>query len=613
VSFDEESPILPPAITPSQAVAPQAVSPDWATPQKSPLSPPLESPLASPISPVPQAMAAPAALGAASEIRTYQGPSPAALKAQTRKSATPRWLFPAIAAGVLVLLAGAVLFIVSQGGFPGAVASGDPSNEDAATRKPNKASQSPRRDAVKPSRETPIANNPAFDATPLVEEPLQGDSSEIDMMPAETMPAETMPDDLNPDDANAAATTDEAPSETEPPSESEPPPPISPEEVVALANHLTAARAALARHDVALAASELEAAAPLARGEPYAQSHDQLAALVSATSEFWAAFDRGATSLVADQELTFGSTTVRVVEATKEQLSYEVAGSKLKRKLRELPLGLAIAVAEKGMSDPQGAEAKLQKGAPLAMQASEALVARARDYWQEAQQQGAAAQSLLAAIEDKYDFTEAATSSSEIPGDATTEMTQETTPTATSSTTLANATELRKLLASAKKSLVDRDIERAATDLAKAKRVLEESPVDNELHAKYDRLRLLTDYLSQFWSHVGKSLAGLQVGEEIIVRDMPVAVIAADRDSLEVRTAGQSHRFTIADMPAGLALALAKMRLNENDPATTMMSAALHAVHKDESYHATALKLWEEAAAAGADVGDLPQVIEDSY
>jgi hypothetical protein len=510
-----------------------------------------------------------------------------------RRRSTPGWLMTAAGVAAVVFLASAAVYVLNStellnGGDTSVVDKS--SNEDAATE--------PRRETAG-SNVTATANPPK--TTPVIETPAEaaeGTSSAV--MPAEEEPTEETPVSVTPIAEVPASETPPAEMPAEEPVETATPP--TPAEIASLVESLKAARAALVKHDVGLAKRELDKAAPLARTPPYSQSYEQLAELVAKATEFWAAFDSGAASLKADQELTFGSTTVIVVEVKDGRLSYEVAGLKRTKALRDLPLGLSIAVAEKGMSDPQSADSIVIKAAPLAVQPIDALASQGRTLWQEAEKKGASVQGLLAAVDDKYEFASSGSASNSASA------APESSP-----TPAGMSAGLGKLLASTRQALVEHEVERAVADLAKAERLLTESPASDVEKAKFDRLRLLTDYLTQFWSVVGDSLAGLEVGEEIIVRDMPVAVIAATRDSLEVRTQGESHRFTIGNMPAGLALALAKMRLNENAPSTKMMSAALYAVQKDDSFHTTARKLWEEAASAGVDVGDLPLVLEDRY
>lgn len=429
-----------------------------------------------------------------------------------------------------------------------------------------------------------------------------GDSDPPGQTPAATgdMPADP-PGDTNDTTSQPAAPAmpEEAPPAAEP--ASEPALALTTEEASSLAKSLQAARAALTKKDPQGALAEIERAAPLARGGAAAQSLAQLSELASRSAEFWAAFERGRASLAPGEELSTGSTKVKILEATSEEIAYLVAGVRRKSAPRELPLGLAIAVAEKGMNDPKSAESLVIKGSPLAVSDNPALASQGRALWQEAEKLGASIGGLTAAVADRYEFANGQATASAGAGN----------PAAMAPATTGAAPDMAAALARARAALEENDVERAIAEIGKAERMAMDSAAPPEQQQRLGRLRLLADYLSQFWSIVGDSLAGLQVGDEIVVNNEPVIVVEADRDALEIRDAGMIRRFSRLQIPAGLAVALAQMRLAENDPATKMILAAVYAVQQDPAHHDTARRLWREAAASGADVGDLPRVLED--
>jgi hypothetical protein len=139
----------------------------------------------------------------------------------------------------------------------------------------------------------------------------------------------------------------------------------------------------------------------------------------------------------------------------------------------------------------------------------------------------------------------------------------------------------------------------------------------DEHAALVDRLRMLAELAEEFWSGVATATKQLQATQEIQVGsgDLIVVVVETGPDWLIIRNQGRNTRYVVADLPPGLALAIARQSMNEDDPQTQLVFGAglatvkdLKPVHLEE-----ARKYWDRAAAAGADAAPLQAVLTDKY
>ena len=92
-------------------------------------------------------------------------------------------------------------------------------------------------------------------------------------------------------------------------------------------------------------------------------------------------------------------------------------------------------------------------------------------------------------------------------------------------------------------------------------------------------------------------------------------VVENGRDSITIRNQGRNITYPLADLPAGLALAIARRSMDEDDPQTQVLFGAGLVTAKDSKplYIDEARRYWERAAASGADVEDLLATLTDSY
>jgi hypothetical protein len=135
--------------------------------------------------------------------------------------------------------------------------------------------------------------------------------------------------------------------------------------------------------------------------------------------------------------------------------------------------------------------------------------------------------------------------------------------------------------------------------------------------ALVDRLRMLAELAEQFWSGVATATRKLQATQEIKVGsgDLIVVVVETGPDWLTIRNQGRNTRYLVAEMPPGLALAIARQSMNEDDPQTQLLFGAGLATVKDlkPAHLEEARRYWERAAAAGADAAPLQAALTDNY
>jgi len=175
-----------------------------------------------------------------------------------------------------------------------------------------------------------------------------------------------------------------------------------------------------------------------------------------------------------------------------------------------------------------------------------------------------------------------------------------------------DVTALASALKAARAALEEYDFDGALRELAKAKSL----PKLPEHQAKFERLDLLTQYAREFRSALLEAIGNLEPGSQIKVGTTEViAVVSATPQRITVRVRGTSRTFAINDLPAGLAVAVADSWLDQEDPMTPVLKAAYVASLKDarEDESAKAREWFQEAANRGANIGDLAEVIDDTY
>jgi hypothetical protein len=81
------------------------------------------------------------------------------------------------------------------------------------------------------------------------------------------------------------------------------------------------------------------------------------------------------------------------------------------------------------------------------------------------------------------------------------------------------------------------------------------------------------------------------------------------------RISGMNRTYALEDLPPGLAVVVADMKLPEANPKSKIVKGAYLALHQrgDSQTIDKARSLWEEAKAAGANVDNLLPLLDDDY
>lgn len=178
--------------------------------------------------------------------------------------------------------------------------------------------------------------------------------------------------------------------------------------------------------------------------------------------------------------------------------------------------------------------------------------------------------------------------------------------------TPAEVVALGKALQNAKDAAGEFNFAEAEADLAKAE-MLAKLP---EHKAKLSRLKEVEGYVKQFHERLVQSATGMDGGESFKVGSSTiVGMIEANPKQVVLRIAGQNKTFQYADLPVGLAGALADMKLSATDPVSRVVKGAYVAVHRSATPDQLQLakSWWEEATLGGADVSHLMPFLTDSY
>lgn len=185
-----------------------------------------------------------------------------------------------------------------------------------------------------------------------------------------------------------------------------------------------------------------------------------------------------------------------------------------------------------------------------------------------------------------------------------------TTPPSTVQPSAAEVATLATALKSARAKLEDSDFDGAMAELRK----VESLPKLAEHQAKCERLRLVTEYASNFHSALMEAIKNLEAGDEISAGPNAAAgVVGVTADQITLKIDGRNRSYPINNLSPGLAVAIADTWLDQNDPVCLVAKASYLASLKDDDRLAKAREWFQEASKSGVDIGDLEKVIDDKY
>jgi hypothetical protein len=154
-------------------------------------------------------------------------------------------------------------------------------------------------------------------------------------------------------------------------------------------------------------------------------------------------------------------------------------------------------------------------------------------------------------------------------------------------------------LREARKALGARQFQQAKERIDSAKQIA----VSEEQNQLVDGFQTLTPYVEGFGEAVREGLKGLETAGELKIGNTVVSVVEASPDHIVIREAGENRRYSVDQLPARLAVAIAGHWFDDR-PDNKLYLGAFHFVGPPIDV-AEAKRLWEEAAGAGIDVKGL--------
>jgi hypothetical protein len=130
------------------------------------------------------------------------------------------------------------------------------------------------------------------------------------------------------------------------------------------------------------------------------------------------------------------------------------------------------------------------------------------------------------------------------------------------------------------------------------------------------RLKEVVGYVKQFRRVIEAVATSMQAGETFKVgSSTQVSFVEGSADKVVLRISGMNRTFPLGELPAGLALAMADLRLASDDSVGRVVKGAYLSVHKqaDDEKRDKARSLWEEAQSMGADLMRLMPFLADDY
>jgi hypothetical protein len=122
--------------------------------------------------------------------------------------------------------------------------------------------------------------------------------------------------------------------------------------------------------------------------------------------------------------------------------------------------------------------------------------------------------------------------------------------------------------------------------------------------AQVDRVQALATRVGEFWNAVRQMLPKLDAGESFEVEGDEVNVVEASAELIVVRVAGKNREYTVAKIPAKLAMTLATRWLDKDSAVTPAVLGAFQAVDPKGDRQQARL-YFQQARAGGLDVSPL--------
>ncbi len=169
----------------------------------------------------------------------------------------------------------------------------------------------------------------------------------------------------------------------------------------------------------------------------------------------------------------------------------------------------------------------------------------------------------------------------------------------------------RSLMVASRRALPIQDFDTFRSSIQE----VESLPLDQEAKSKVRRLSQLGQLHEQFILALREGLSSLGGGSTITVGNSPVAIVEASQDRVVIRTAGQNEEYTLSNIPVGLAIAIANLRLDQSHPVDVAARGVFCLLHpRKNNLNERQGRLWvEEASSSDRILPDLLEAITDNY
>lgn len=137
-----------------------------------------------------------------------------------------------------------------------------------------------------------------------------------------------------------------------------------------------------------------------------------------------------------------------------------------------------------------------------------------------------------------------------------------------------------------------------------------------EFEAMYQRLDLLVKYTMSFDRLLKQSLSEMQAGTELKIGTSTLAaVVEVTEEQITLKVAGVLKRFPVEEMSKGLVLGIAQTKFDMQRSGSVMAVGTYLATRKGstDADRQKARDFWQQAVGMGAQIGDLAEVLNDTY
>ncbi|MBA2113854.1 hypothetical protein [Bremerella alba] len=323
------------------------------------------------------------------------------------------------------------------------------------------------------------------------------------------------------------------------------------------------------------------------------------------------ALNEGSASLRENEELTVGSTTFTITTLDDRRVVVRFAGQNKGYERGELPEGFQRAIALSRLKGEDSVKQRVE--ASHLLLSPKADIEYVRNLWTQSGADGGALAALEAGKRKYLADSMVADNSPAMPTEmiSTPTDTNSMSPMENRETTPADSTadvaQLANLMKQARQQIIDRNAT-AAQQLISQAAPLVSAPAHQE---KLGYLKEVADLNQQFWQAVSGSLTKLPADSELDVNGKLIRIVESDSNRLVIRMDGENHRYTLADIPAGLAKFLAEQELPTQADSKKIIGAFL--LVTPEGGPDKAREEWATGFLDEEEVNNLAGVVTDPY